>query len=78
MPAQHAAFFHPENVREGIGAHIEGQMADEDVFLERHVRRFIFSSANVNIGAAVFVDYGGQAAVGVNDRHVDLSGLRTN
>jgi hypothetical protein len=55
VAAEHASFFHPENVGERIGAHIESEMADKNIFFERHVGRFIFSSADVNIGAAVFL-----------------------
>jgi hypothetical protein len=55
VAAEHAAFFHPENVGERIGAHVESEMANENIFLERHVRRFFFSGADVNIGAALFL-----------------------
>ena len=47
-------------------------MTDKDIFLEWHVGRFVFASADVNVRTAVFLDYCGQATVGVNDWHVDL------
>ena len=55
VASQHAALLNPEDVRKRVCAHIECQMADKNIFLERHVRRFIFSRANVGFGASIFL-----------------------
>jgi hypothetical protein len=47
--------FPPKDVGERIGAHIKSEMADEDVFPERHIGRFVFAGADMDIGAAVFL-----------------------
>jgi hypothetical protein len=72
VAAEHASLLHPENIGEGIGAYIEGEVADKNVFLERHVGRFAFSGADVNVGTAVFLYDGRETAFCVNDSHVVL------
>src|SRR5580692_7944776 len=72
VAAEPTAFFNPEDVGEGIGAHIKSEMANENIFLERHVGRFVFCGADVNVGAAVFLYDRRETAFCINDGHVCL------
>ena len=54
VAAEDAALLYPQNVGVGVMADIEGNVANEDIFHERHVGRFSLASADVNVRKRIF------------------------
>src|ERR1700730_6809051 len=57
MATQRSALFDPENICIDVVTHVEAEMADKNIFFERHPRGLVFSGANVNVRKRVFTHY---------------------
>ena len=60
MRAEMPALLHPENVCEGVVAHIEEEVPDEDIFDIGHPRRILLRASDEAAGAAVCLDHIGE------------------
>ena len=72
MATQLSSLFHPENIGERSVPHIKCQMANIDIFDERHVRRLFFARADVHVRARIFERDCFEAAGCVDLRHIGL------
>src|ERR1700690_1646667 len=57
MSPETSILLDPKNVRIHVVGYIESQMANEYVLFKRHIRRLVFSSANVDIRKRIFTNH---------------------